>query len=70
MSHHPFVVSNRVTSKYLNRAGICKRLRSSGIDSSESIPTAYVAWKAGTSNVVVVSDHQAENRLLGPLKGQ
>jgi hypothetical protein len=29
---------------------ICKRLRSPGIDSKESIPTVYEAWRAGTSN--------------------
>ncbi len=37
------------------RARICNRLRSSGIDSKQSIPQAYVAWRAGvTSNRVVV----------------
>ncbi len=35
-------------------ARICKCLRSPGIDSKESIPPAYVAWRAGTSNRVVV----------------
>ncbi len=29
------------------RARICKRLRSPGIDSKESIPPAYVVWRAG-----------------------
>jgi hypothetical protein len=51
------------------RARICKRLRSPGIDSEESIQSAYVAWRAGTTNRVVVPVHQAENRLLGSLKG-
>ncbi len=32
------------------RARICKRLKSLGIDSKESIPPVYVAWRAGTSN--------------------
>jgi hypothetical protein len=29
-------------------ARICTRLRNSKIDSKESIPPAYVAWRAGT----------------------
>ncbi len=29
--------------------GIFKLLRSSGIDSKESIPQAYAAWRAGTT---------------------
>ncbi len=33
------------------RARICKRLRSPEIDSKESIPPAYVAWRVGTSKV-------------------
>jgi hypothetical protein len=32
-------------------ARICKRLRSPDIDSKESIPTAYVAWQAGTATL-------------------
>jgi hypothetical protein len=35
----------------------------------ESIPTAYVAWLAGTTNRVVVPARQAGNRFLGSLKG-
>ncbi len=35
----------------------------------ESIPTAYVALRAGTSNRVVVPARQVENRFLGSLKG-
>ncbi len=31
------------------RVRICKRLRSPGINSKESVPPAYVAWRAGTS---------------------
>jgi hypothetical protein len=34
----------------------------------QSIPPAYVAWRAGTSNMFVVSARQARNRFLGPLK--
>ncbi len=51
------------------RARICKRIRSTGIDSKESIPPTYVAWRAGTSNRVVVLARQAGNRFLGPWKG-
>ncbi len=36
------------------RARICKLLRCSGIDSKESIPAAYVAWRAGTTTLFVV----------------
>jgi len=35
-------------SRAVSRAGILKLLRSPGIDSKESIPPAYVAWRAGT----------------------
>jgi hypothetical protein len=36
----------------------------------ESIPAAYVAWRAaGTLNRVVVPARQAGNRFLGSLKG-
>jgi hypothetical protein len=42
---------------------------SPGIDFKESIPSAYVAWQAGTSNRVVVPARQAGNRFLGSLKG-
>jgi hypothetical protein len=52
-----------------SRVRICKRLRSPGIDSSESIPPAYVACRAGTTNRVVVPARQAGNRFLGSLKG-
>ena len=51
------------------RARICKRLRSPGIDSKESIPPAYVGWRAGTSNRVVVPALQTGTRFLGSLKG-
>ncbi len=50
-------------------ARICKRLRRLGIDSEDSIPSAYVAWRASTTNRVVVPACQAGNRLLGSLKG-
>jgi hypothetical protein len=43
--------------------------RSPGIDSKESIPPAYVAWRVGTSNKVLVPVRQARNRFLGSLKG-
>jgi len=50
-------------------ARICKRLRRLGIDSEDSIPPAYVAWRAGTTNRVVLPASQAGNRFLGSLKG-
>jgi hypothetical protein len=50
------------------RARICKRLRSPGIVSKESIPPASLARRAGTSNRVVVLARQAGYRLLGSLK--
>jgi hypothetical protein len=40
-----------------------------GIDSSELILPAYVAWQAGTTYRVVVPPRQAGNRFLGSLKG-
>ncbi len=43
------------------RARICKCLWSLGIDSDESIPPAYVAWR------VVVTASQAGNQFLGSL---
>ncbi len=48
-------------------ARICKRLWSPGTDSEESISPAYVAWRASTTNRVIV--RQAGNRFLGSLKG-
>jgi hypothetical protein len=53
----------------LSRAGICKRLRRPGIDSEDSIPPAYVAWRASTTNRVVVPARRAGNRFLCSLKG-
>jgi hypothetical protein len=51
------------------RADICKRLRSPGIDSEESIPPEYVAWRASTTNRVDVPARQGKNRFLGSFKG-
>jgi hypothetical protein len=39
------------------------------MDSKESIPPAYVAWRDGTSNRVVVPARKVGNRFLGSLKG-
>jgi hypothetical protein len=39
------------------------------MDSEESISQAYVAWRAGTSNRVVIPARQDGNRFLGSLKG-
>jgi hypothetical protein len=55
--------------KSVSRVRICERLRSPGIDSSDSIPPAYVALRGGTTNRVVVPPRQVRNRLLGSLKG-
>jgi hypothetical protein len=49
-----------------SRVRICKGLWSPGIDSEESTPSA---WRAGTTNRVVVPACQAGNRFLGSLKG-
>jgi hypothetical protein len=38
-------------------------------EAQESIPPAYVAWWAVTTNRVVVPARQAGNRFLGTLKG-
>ncbi len=35
----------------------------------ESIPPAYVAWQAGTTNMVIVPARQAGNLFLGSFKG-
>ncbi len=51
------------------RDRICKRLRNPGIDSEESILPAYGAWRAGTTNKVVVPARQAGNQFLDSLKG-
>jgi hypothetical protein len=42
--------------------------RNRGIDSSESIPSDYVTWRAGTTIRIVVPASQAGNRFLGSLK--
>ncbi len=43
------------------RSHICKRLWSPGIDSEESSSPAYVAWRAGTKNRVVVPAARLES---------
>ncbi len=52
-----------------SKARTCEDLRIPGIDSKESITPAYVAWRAGTSNRVVIPARHAGNRFLGALKG-
>jgi hypothetical protein len=42
---------------------------SPAIDSKESISSAFIACRAGTSNRVVAQVRQAENRFLGSLEG-
>ncbi len=65
--------SSALLSRFWNlvryRARICKRFRCPEIDSKESIPPAYVAWRVGTSNRAVLPARQAGNRFLGSLKG-
>jgi hypothetical protein len=51
------------------RARIFKSLRSPEIDSEETIPPAYVAWWASTTNRVVLLVRRTANRFLGSLKG-
>jgi hypothetical protein len=41
-------------SRAVSRAGILKLLRSPGIDSKESIPPAFVAWRAGTTTLFLL----------------
>jgi hypothetical protein len=48
---------------------IFKGLGSPGIETEESIPPAYVARRASTTNRVVVPARLAGNRFLGCLKG-
>ncbi len=62
---HPCITNQCLHSCAYTRARICKRLRSPGIYSKESIPPAYIAWRAGASNSVVVPARQAGNRFLG-----
>jgi hypothetical protein len=65
---HAMGARNRVGIGLLYWARICKRLWSPGIDSEESTPPGYVAWRAGTTNRVAVPARQAGNRFLGSLK--
>ncbi len=62
-------IAGRRVHALICRARICKRLRKLGIDSEDSIPPAHVAWRAGTTNRVVVPARQAGNRFLVSLKG-
>jgi hypothetical protein len=47
-------VSPVITIVLYTRDGIFKPLRSTGIDSRESIPPAYVAWRAGTTTLLLL----------------
>ncbi len=53
-----------IESRWKHRARICKRLRSPGIDSNESIP-AYVAWRAGTKPLHKLAESIPWHRFLG-----
>jgi hypothetical protein len=48
---------------------ICKRLKSPGINSVDSIPPAYLVCRAGATNWVIVPARHLGNRFLGSLKG-
>ncbi len=52
-----------------NRGRIYKCLKRPGIYSDDLISLTYVAWRAGTTNRVVVPACQAGNRFLGSQKG-
>jgi hypothetical protein len=66
----PGIVSKEsIPPAYVVIARNFKRLRNPGIDSKELIQPAYVAWRAGTTNRVVVSARQAGNRFLGSVQG-
>jgi hypothetical protein len=41
------------------RGGIFKHLWCLGIDSKESIPPAYVAWRAGTTNLFLLGSQHS-----------
>jgi hypothetical protein len=64
-----FALQRRKIIEKKPRARICKRLRSPGIDSKESIPPANAAWQAGTTNRVIAQARRAGNRFLDSLKG-
>jgi hypothetical protein len=63
------VLSDPELLRAQSRARICKRSWSPGINSDGPVPPAYVAWRAGTTNRVVVQARHAGNRFLGSLKG-
>ncbi len=70
-SWHPQLTSHikaLLSFKATARAGICKRLRSPGIDSEAAIPLTYVhvAWLAG---MIVVPTRQVGIWFLGSIKG-
>jgi hypothetical protein len=48
------VYGHRLKSIVLYRDGIFKLLRSTGTNSKESIPPAYVAWRAGTTTLLLL----------------
>ncbi len=57
-----------IKHRSVHRARICKRLRSTGIDSAQSIPPAYVDWQASTTNRVVVTSPPGWESIPGLLK--
>ncbi len=67
--HISFPARAKKRNRSVARARICKRLMSSGIDSKESTPPAYVALQAGATNRIVVPTRLAGNQFQGYLKG-
>jgi hypothetical protein len=53
----------------MNSASVSEPVFVNVYGAQESIPPAYVAWRAGTKNRVVVPARQAGNRFLGSFKG-
>jgi hypothetical protein len=67
--HKRLQIRAQSTELLRTRACTFKRLWSPGIDSEDSMPLAYVAWRVGTTYMVVVPVRQAGNRFLGSFKG-
>jgi hypothetical protein len=49
-----FLLLSSMCAWQMHRGGIFKLLRRPGIDSKESIPPAYVAWRAGTTTLFLL----------------
>jgi|688.fasta_scaffold867576_2 hypothetical protein len=51
----------------VDRARICKCLWSPVINAEESVPSAYVAWRSRTTNMIFVPVRQAGHQFLDSL---